>query len=539
MALKVPQYQEQVRTEVPQISAPRQPSVDFPNVIPAAFGADIGKATESLGKVGGQIAEHLKRVIIDEQDKEILRRETAYRKDVQDRLFNNETETKTIDGQEIERTKGLLLRQLGQAKGATQDFDEIYSTQLRNQYLGGLSEYQISKLSPAMDSYYLSSRNNVITHEANQLDEDFKQATDSNIEQSILDASTIRDGESLNKAIDENIEKATPYYSKFDEVSLKLKNEEIASTTVKSSVISTLESTGNLEIAQSLLDSAKDKISTESYRSIQEDIKKILKVNIEKADVKYLENQSIAQMKFENNLNQVSVSEALNILDNGKAAGIYNPTWADAKRKAILYTGGIDQGNVDRFESETILKITDISKRYTGTGVPKKRKKKDAKEYLKAIHNVEIEINDLKSKGLLTQETYDKLITKIFSDTTSQATEVIATKDEWRQWDSRDANDYFEKVLPLEDTYRAVREFFYEVGDKKLRTKEGKEVASKIADNIMEKNRQSIFNQRDTILDTEGEAPTFANEAEVKAANLPDNTEVIIKGKRYMWINPK
>ena len=269
MAMKVPKYQRQVGIETARTQAPRMPTVTIPKVVPGAFGADVGRATQALGEVGLKIAGHLQQMAIDKQDREVLRRETEYRKDLQNRLINGEEETIQIDGQDVTRPRGFLRRQLEQAEGATQELDKVYQEEVRNQYLGGLSRYQLDKLGPAMDGHYLSVRNSVITHEANQWDESEKNETESNLAQKTLDASIIRDPDQLIAAIDDAVKSAEPYYRKFDEATRKILNEKITSNIVEAATISTLSNTGSLVTSQGLLDSAKDKIAESTYSDIQ------------------------------------------------------------------------------------------------------------------------------------------------------------------------------------------------------------------------------------------------------------------------------
>lgn len=272
--MKVPQYEERVETAAPTVSAPRQPNIASPGVVPGAFGADVGAAYEKLGQVGDRISAHLQQMAIDEQDKEVLKRETTYRQDLQTRLMDTSDETIQVNGQDVTRKKGLLLRQLGQAKGATEDLDSTYQTQLRKQYLGGLTKYQADKLASAMDNYYLSVRNNVITHESNQLDEDFKNTTESNLKQKIMDASLIRDDKQLAYAIDDAVRTIEPYNRKYDEATRKVQNEKTAEDIAKTAIISAIEQTGDYTQAKIMLEGIKDKISPATYTAISDEVGK-------------------------------------------------------------------------------------------------------------------------------------------------------------------------------------------------------------------------------------------------------------------------
>jgi len=258
--MKVPIYQERVATVTPETRPTAMPRVTMPNTVPGAFGEDVGQAYETLGKVGEKIAGHLQQLAIDEQDKEVISRETAYMQDWQNRLTNQDDETIQVNGKEITRKKGLLLRQLGQAEGVTLQA-KLAQKKLREEYLKGLSKYQADRLAPFLDRHYLSIEDKLVTHEANQRDSDLEQTIKSNVEQKISNAYTIRDGKALGLAVDDAIKSASIYYKKYDENTQKVKNEEIAQKIVSSAV----DNVGDFQQADALLFQVKDKISPAFY----------------------------------------------------------------------------------------------------------------------------------------------------------------------------------------------------------------------------------------------------------------------------------
>jgi len=269
--MKVPTYQRKVGLEVPKTQAPRMPQVTIPRTVPAAFGADVARATQALGEVGLKIAGHLQQMAIDKQDREEKRKENDFMQDWQNRLTNQEEETVQINGQDITRPKGLLLRQLDQAEGVTLDANSAYQ-EMRGQYLEGLSQYQVDKLEPFIDRHFLTIQGRVVTHEANQLDANDKQATESNLALRNQEASLIRDPEQLSAAIDDAVTSASTYNSKFDPATQKILNQEIAKNMAGSAIISTIERTGNYGMARTMLDSIKTKIPDSVYNTINDEI---------------------------------------------------------------------------------------------------------------------------------------------------------------------------------------------------------------------------------------------------------------------------
>ena len=272
MSIKVPIYQTQTSRVTPQISTPQE--LRPPE---AAFGGDVAKALQNLGetgqKIAGVIMEHGLKLQQEKQDEEALNIETTYRQDMQNRVYDDTSETVKIGNQDVERPKGFLNRELGQAEGATQEFDKLYFEKggIRDQYLTGLSNYQMKKLAPALDNYATSLRDNIIQHEAKQRSLNFKNITEANVAQKTLDASTIRDPKSLGLAINDAVDAAKSYNSRFDEATRKINNEKITGDIIESSVISTLKTTGNLTQAQSLLNGVKDKLSGDTqYNEIKD-----------------------------------------------------------------------------------------------------------------------------------------------------------------------------------------------------------------------------------------------------------------------------
>jgi hypothetical protein len=272
--MKVPISTRNIPLETPTTRPVAMPQISTPRVIEAAFGADVGKAYEGLGEGLKILAAHVERMAIDKQDQEVLRRETAYRQELQDRLFNRDDETIIVNGQEVTRKKGVLLRQLGQADGATKELKQVYQKELRPKYLEGLSKYQADKLGPALDNHYLTTRNSVITHEANQLDEDFKLTTKSNLERKVMDASLIRDNKQLSLAIDDAVKTIAPYNRKYDPATQKIQNDKAAEDVAKAAIISTIEQTGNYQITKTMLDGIKNKISPATLASLSDEIGK-------------------------------------------------------------------------------------------------------------------------------------------------------------------------------------------------------------------------------------------------------------------------
>jgi hypothetical protein len=195
MAIKVPVYQRQARVQAPQISAPK---VSQP--IAAASGVNVSEAIarfgEKMGDVSAALTKHMVAKQEREEEREVLQTDTAFRKEMQNKLYDKETD-------ENGRPKGILLREKAWAKDATPEFDQGF-TEARERYLGAAkTDRQRDMLSKLLDNHYESLRDNVIRHEASQDREAFKDSYDAAINTRIQSAAMHRDSATLLRDMDE------------------------------------------------------------------------------------------------------------------------------------------------------------------------------------------------------------------------------------------------------------------------------------------------------------------------------------------------
>lgn len=489
MALKIPTYERQVTPGRTSISAPQQPALASPKVVPGAFKDAGAEAFEKLGQLGGKVAERIQQLNLEKQDKARIDKETSFMREMQGMLTDPSDETVTSpSGEQVNRKKGLLLRQLENADGATLEFDRKYMEDVQRRYMKGMTPYQLEKFKPFMERYYLQQRNKIITHEANQYDASQENSIKNNLAQRVLDASTIRDSESLDFAVADAIENAATYYSKYDENTRNVLNEEIARKIIESAATSTLQNTGSLELAEQLLEGSKDMISQTSKDEITSSLSTIAKKNLEENQIATIRSQFNAQKDLDSKLPDMNLPDALRELENGAYSGKYDKKWAESKKRVLLSNVGIDQDRIDEFESDIILKIADITGRYQFQGKGRgKQNWKQAQDYLRGLRNIEVEINDGLAQGLIDNTSAKTQLKKLYDSTTAQATQR-AIQGRRFHYDIDDANKDFEKVLLPEDRFRAVRQFFYDTDEqltgRQLTGEEKKTQAEMIIRNI-------------------------------------------------------
>lgn len=198
MGIKIPQLEQQVairpaRVETPQLS----------NRVPAAaFGAEVAQQDQRVGEAlqgfGAAVAKRIQEVQQRDEEQQVLSADTEFRLAMQGVLNNPEAD-------EGGRSKGILNRNLGQAKGATVDFDGNYAN-LREDFLSRVpAARQKAALAARMDAHFASSRESVIRHESRQSEDAFKTALDSNLRQRVADAAALQDPRALLSAMDQAV----------------------------------------------------------------------------------------------------------------------------------------------------------------------------------------------------------------------------------------------------------------------------------------------------------------------------------------------
>lgn len=284
---KIPSYERQVEIQTPKSVRP----AEAPNTLGLGLRAinSVGEANENLGSAisqGGQVlGAHVKeqQKLKNEAYNEQL--ELSYRKDLQGLLVDDEIETVNVNGQNVNRPKGILSRQLGQVEGATIDYDER-GTKLMDLYLAKVKDpaYK-TKLAQKLVSYSLSQRDNVIKHEAKQKRDDLINTFESSIKQRVEDAITANDGPSLRLAI-ENAQLTQDGLNKakaLDPVSSELALQKTKMDVIKKAIYGNVKNDLSGVKSIGLLESIKDDLKPEEYDELKDTVTKTVIKNQEMA----------------------------------------------------------------------------------------------------------------------------------------------------------------------------------------------------------------------------------------------------------------
>ncbi|RJO64157.1 MAG: hypothetical protein C4540_04565 [Candidatus Omnitrophota bacterium] len=271
--MRVPVYEKQTSRVVPTVSTPqelRPPS--------AAFGAEMADAATRLGETGLTIANALMKRAAERKkelmEKELIEQDTSFRKDLQNVLYNDQVDDK---GKPV----GFLNRKLDQAQNVTPEFDNTYYT-IRKHYLNNVAApEQKEALARRLDQTYLSSRDTIIRHERQQVDESIQNSFKSNLDIQVNDAAQLQDGPSVIRAIEQAIvtQNSLSKISGFDEKTAEAERVKITGKVAKSAFASAMAE-NNLIKAQSIYNAIKGKVPAEIEQKMKEEVESGIPYNI-------------------------------------------------------------------------------------------------------------------------------------------------------------------------------------------------------------------------------------------------------------------
>lgn len=263
--MKIPVYNDQIEKKsasplsVPELSTPPQ----------GAFGGGVAQEQGRLGKVISGLGDELGRHVFEkqrqDQTNQIIAADTAAKQDLQNVLYDPTPDDNGIP-------KGILARKLSQANGATIDFDTKFK-ELRESHMSQFTNpVQIEKFNQLMDQTYSNYRDNVIGHEAKQINDNNKNILDSNLTQRVSDAGSIQDPLKLKTEI--NTGNAILYSSLkdlgLDDNSISLKMDDYTKDMVLSSLKYPLQTDPNK--AQYIYSGIKDTIPMGIRSDIEREI---------------------------------------------------------------------------------------------------------------------------------------------------------------------------------------------------------------------------------------------------------------------------
>ena len=294
-AVKVPRYEEKVGLDVPSVPMPKipiPPEISFGGAQARGL-QDLG---ETLGKIAGQVSTRIKERQEIEENQRVADAYHGYSLATNDNLFNDEEEKIEINGQEIVRPKGVLLRKGKYAEGSLEDFRMMNAPAYELALSQVTRPESQTKLKSMMDNHYVSAQETVVKHASQEWQLDQKDSLENVIQQEISNFAGYQDIKAIKRGFD-NLAHHQSSLSMFEGESndtRKIKSRKLFADAVEQSAYASLQYDITGEKARTLLNSAKDSIDIKDYNNIKSNIvkesKNLLEASKEKAKLTQFAN---------------------------------------------------------------------------------------------------------------------------------------------------------------------------------------------------------------------------------------------------------
>ena len=290
--MRVPTLDSQVPIQTPMQSSEKVTAPVVPNALPAAFGENVGQAIEKVGNTGveaasAQIAHIQQMNYWDQQEKGYDKLESA-RNNLSDLINNDEVKPLTnsdgsprydSDHNQIEAPSGYLQRHLEQVtKGDLSDYDQK-AAQIKADALDGITNPLVRNMvTRRIDGLTGGIRNALNKHIATEDRNTYIKGIAANTTDLQNMAPGATDPKSLGEILDQISENNTNISHRLGETEDQrtLSLDKALTPAVLNAAIGTLNSTGDINQAGKLIDSAfaKGGISEESKNKMQDTLLK-------------------------------------------------------------------------------------------------------------------------------------------------------------------------------------------------------------------------------------------------------------------------
>ena len=214
--------------------------------------------------------------------------------------------------------------------------------------------------------------------------------------------------------------------------------------------------------------------------------KEVLKKLMDEAEIFSLQQQLDFQKDFDDKVLTMNIGEALTYLESGADSGRCNDKWADASKRSILSTAGIDKDQADAYKNGIVMRIDALQNGYKILEKDEKKQLKHIRAYLKEVQSISTAIEDGKAKGLLVD--VNELKKSLYAKSTAEATQAAIQGG--RPWHTNiaDAEKAYLPVMGAADRYAALRDYFFKTDGKKLSEEEKKEIINQAILTAQKKN---------------------------------------------------
>lgn len=248
-----------VEAPVPQVLRPPE----------EAFGGEVQAAKAGLAQQVQKTSDLAFRRLVEirqrDDEQNALDTITKFQTDLQNKLNDN-----TVD--ESGKPKGYLQRQLGQARGSVPEFDAT-AQELKKQYMDTVMAPELkTQVQKTLDVHLTTAREQVLHHEANQREQDFRNSLDANIKTNIAAAASISHPLAMLDSIKAAQAAATGGYMHLgmDPQTVEVNNRALAGEMVKSSVLTLIEQ--DPKKAQDMLNVTRGTIPANAITELQKTI---------------------------------------------------------------------------------------------------------------------------------------------------------------------------------------------------------------------------------------------------------------------------
>ena len=284
--MRIPVYQNTEEIRPTQASdVPRTPTIT-----PEAAGVGVAQEQEKLGqvaqaavaKVGNDVIEHIQlqkahneKILKDDFENKF---KLAYQEQAYDQTLEEYGNPDPLTGVKPQRPKGIMLQVGEQATDAysrsKKNFDELATKfvtampaddRVKKEWLASIEPYRVSTSLSASE------------HGAKQYRVSLAKTGIATLTNLSNEAETAQDPKLLNPLLDRVVEKSnllSDTQGDTPDIRQKVKDDWILKATQKA-VIGKLMTTGKIDEAMNLLDSAKEKIPQETYDTIKEKVNKV------------------------------------------------------------------------------------------------------------------------------------------------------------------------------------------------------------------------------------------------------------------------
>lgn len=276
MGIRVPGAERQDQIDTPEVPTPKTATP-----VEGAYGTGIAAAQVQAGQQVQSGAVNVAERIIQQnlwtQQANLYQSREDYRNAVQGSLYDSSMTTiKDGNGQEHEVPNGVLNRQGFAAQGATAEFDSK-SAALKQQFMSQFTTPRMQAMAARQfDGITSVYRGQVAEHEANQIKDATAGTFLSSTMNEVKAASSVDNTDGLNTSIT-NTQNAYMHYGAFkglDPETIQKNMNQWTAKAIDNSVTNTLATSGNLDKAQSLLDSVQGRIGVDDYNNISNKLTK-------------------------------------------------------------------------------------------------------------------------------------------------------------------------------------------------------------------------------------------------------------------------